>query len=93
MTEAAAALRVSHPAVIEMARRMEAKGLITTDPDPADGRRRVLALSDEAQRRLPEFKALWAVIADELDDIIESTAGGDALACLTAIEAEYRALR
>lgn len=49
VTEAAAALRISHPAVIEMTRRMEARGLVTTASDPADGRRRVLALSAQGQ--------------------------------------------
>ncbi len=89
VTEAAAALRVSHPAVIEMARRMESKGLITTAPDPADGRRRVLALSAQGQELLPEFKRLWAVIAEELAEVIDATAGGDALSCLTTIEAQF----
>ena len=86
VTEAAAALRVSHPAIIEMGKRMEAKGLVTTASDPADGRRRVLALSAEGRERMPEFRRLWGVIGDELGEIIERTAGGDALSCLTSIE-------
>jgi len=89
VTEAAAALRVSHPAIIEMARRMEAKGLLTTAPDPADGRRRVLALSDQGQALMPEFKRLWRAIGDELEQVIDTTTGGDALACLTTIEAQF----
>jgi len=84
VTEAASALKVSHPSVIEMARRMEAKGLITTSPDPSDGRRRVLALSEGGRRQMPEFKRLWGVIAEELDDIIEATAGSDALGALAS---------
>ena len=54
---------------------MEAEGLIDTRPDPADGRRRVLLLSEEGSRRLPGLKALWAIFAEELDSIIEATAG------------------
>ena len=53
VTEAAAALRVSHPAIIEMGKRMEAKGLVTTASDPADGRRRVLALLTRRYGELP----------------------------------------
>lgn len=87
VTEAAAALRVSHPAVIEMGKRMEAKGLMATAADPADGRRRVLTLSEEGRARMPEFRRLWDVIADELERIIDSTAGGDALSCLSGMEA------
>ena len=86
VTEAAAALRVSHPAVIETARRTEANGLITTSSDPADGRRRMLALSDEGRRWMPEGKATWAVIADELESLGEQTSGGDALSCLATME-------
>lgn len=88
VTEAASALRVSHPAVIEMVRRMEANGLLRTSTDPADGRRRVLALSDEGRRRLPEFKAVWAVIAEELEEVIERASGGDALSCLAGVESQ-----
>ncbi len=86
VTEAAIALRVSHPAIIEMARRMESKGLVSAAPDPADGRRRVLSLSEEGRQRMPEFKRLWRVIGAELEDVIEQTAGGDALSCLASIE-------
>lgn len=86
VTEAAAALRVSHPAVIDMVRRMESKGLVATAPDPADGRRRVLTLSEHGRASMPEFKRLWSVVGEELEEIIERTAGGDALACLASIE-------
>lgn len=89
VTEAATALRVSHPAVIEMAKRMEAKGLVTTAPDPADGRRRVLALSEAGQAGMPEFRRLWAVIGDELSQVVADTAGGDALSCLSSIESAF----
>lgn len=89
VTEAAAALRVSHPAVIEMSKRMEARGLVTTASDPTDGRRRVLTLSVAGRAQMPEFRRLWAVIADELSEVLDSTAGGDALSCLAAIESRF----
>lgn len=60
-------------------RAVQASELITTAPDPADGRRRVLALSAEGRRRMPEFKAAWSALADELEAIIVQTAGSDAL--------------
>lgn len=89
VTEAAAALRVSHPAVIEMSKRMEGKGLVVAAPDPTDGRRRVLQLSADGRARMPEFRRLWGVIGEELAGIIDRTAGGDALACISAIEALF----
>jgi DNA-binding MarR family transcriptional regulator/GNAT superfamily N-acetyltransferase len=88
VTEAAAALRVSHPAIIEMARRMEAAGLVVAAKDPGDGRRRVLRLSPEGLSRLPEFQRLWGTISDEIDELIDATAGSDALAAVTTIEAQ-----
>jgi DNA-binding MarR family transcriptional regulator/L-amino acid N-acyltransferase YncA len=86
--ETAAALRVSHPAVIELARRMEIADLVQTTSDPLDGRRRMLRLSPEGRRRLPAFRDIWQIAAEELESLIETTAGGDALASLAVIEAE-----
>jgi DNA-binding MarR family transcriptional regulator/GNAT superfamily N-acetyltransferase len=88
VTEAATALGVSHPAVIDLARRVEAAGFIETSADPADGRRRVMRLSLEGQRRLPEFKRLWDTIGAEIDDLVVATAGSDAMAALSTLEAE-----
>ena len=42
----------------------------------------------DGERRMPALKALWAVIGDALDEIIESTAGSDALGGLALLEAE-----
>lgn len=88
VTEAATALRVSHPAVVELARKMDAAGLIETSGDPRDGRRRVLTLSPAGRRALPEYRRLWETISEELDAVIESTAGSDALAGLATLEAQ-----
>jgi L-amino acid N-acyltransferase YncA/DNA-binding MarR family transcriptional regulator len=85
--EAAQALRVSHPAIVDLARRMDAAGLLVATSDPRDGRRRVLELSPRCRRLLPRFKRLWSVIGSELDDLMATTAGGDALASLAALEA------
>jgi len=88
VTEAATALDVSHPAIIEMARKMEAAGLLETSADPSDGRRRVLALSEQGRAQLPEFQRLWGTIGEELGFLLEATAGGDALAAITTIDAQ-----
>ena len=42
----------------------------------------MLTLSRLCRQRLPEFRAAWAEIADELEAILEEASGGDALACL-----------
>jgi DNA-binding MarR family transcriptional regulator/ribosomal protein S18 acetylase RimI-like enzyme len=88
ISEVATALQVSHPAVSELARRMETAGLITASDDPRDGRRRVLRLSPRARRLMPEFRAIWSAAAHELEAVIEATTGSDALAGLAIIEGE-----
>ena len=93
VTEAATALGVSHPAVIDLARRVEAAGYIETASDPGDGRRRVMRLSPEGQRRLPEFKRLWDTIGAEIDELVAATAGSDAMVALSTLEAELDAGR
>jgi DNA-binding MarR family transcriptional regulator/ribosomal protein S18 acetylase RimI-like enzyme len=88
VTEASAAMGVSHPTVIELARKLEAAGLIEAAVDPSDGRRRVLSLSAHGHGLLPDFRHLWDAIERELDDVIDATAGGDALSGLATIEAQ-----
>ena len=88
VTQLANELKVSHPAVSEMARRIESAGLIESRPDPADRRRKVLALSREGKQRMDDFQVLWAAAAAEIDDMIEATAGSDAMGALATLEAE-----
>ncbi len=44
--------------------RLKAKGLITLSADPADSRRRVIALSDDGKALLPALRALGRRITD-----------------------------
>lgn len=88
VTEAATALGVSHPAVIELVHKVEAAGLIETSTDADDARRRVLTLSATGRRMMPGFRELWGTIGEEIETLVESTAGGDALSALAALEAQ-----
>jgi len=46
--------RIGQPPMAQMLGRMERAGLIETRPDPADGRSRLIALTETARSRLPE---------------------------------------
>lgn len=87
VTQAASRLRLSHPSVVATSRKLEHAGLLVTEADPHDGRRRMLRLSDEAKRKLPSYRKLWDAFAVELADLIEGS-GTDLLAALDAIEAQ-----
>lgn len=76
VTQVAARLGMKHPSVIDAAKKMERAGLLSTEPDPADGRRRLLRLSDYARERMPEFEKVWEAFRDELSDLLKCTGDG-----------------
>lgn len=87
VTQAASLLRLSHPSVVATSRKLEQAGLLVTEADPKDRRRRVLRLSAAAQERMPDFQRLWNTFGHALAELIE--AGGlDLLAALDAIETQ-----
>lgn len=51
VTELAARLRLSHPLLIKLTGSLEAQGLTRTAQDPADGRRRLVALTDAGREQ------------------------------------------
>lgn len=91
ITEAAGLLGLSHPSVIDAARRMERIGLITTSDDPADGRKRILALSHECEKLLPEFDTVWQAFGAELGSLMEPS-GSRLLGSLESIDAQLDVL-
>ncbi|GAA0448800.1 hypothetical protein Aca07nite_79940 [Actinoplanes capillaceus] len=50
LTEAAAALGTTHQNVAQLVAALERKGMLRSEPDPADRRRRVLAATEESER-------------------------------------------
>src|SRR3569623_1356447 len=58
----AARLGISHPSVSETRRSLESKGLLAHQADPADGRRRVLALTDEGKALVARLRPLWEAL-------------------------------
>src|SRR5580693_2363896 len=57
-TELTRVARVEQSSMAQLLNRMERDGLIVRLPDPADRRSRLIALTAQASRRMPEGKAI-----------------------------------
>ena len=62
VTEVAAELKFSHPAVIKIAGKMLEKGYLLGRKDRKDHRRQLLSLSPEAREKLPLLREKWELI-------------------------------
>ena len=71
--------RIEQPSMAQMLARMERDGLISRQPDPADGRSSRIALTETALARMPEAcavlfqgnrDALAGFTADEADQLV-----------------------
>lgn len=71
VTEAATLLGISHPAMIAVGKRMTDAGLVVSQADPADGRRRLLGLTDRAREELPAFRELWSAFGGALQELLD----------------------
>ncbi|GGP18832.1 MarR family winged helix-turn-helix transcriptional regulator [Silvimonas iriomotensis] len=56
--------QVEQPSMAQLLNRMERDGLITRQPDPADGRSRLISLTADAARRMPQGKAVMEHACD-----------------------------
>lgn len=59
------ALGVEPPTVSKMVRRLEASGLVQREPDPTDGRRTRVHLTDRGRELAGPFTDLWAQLEAE----------------------------
>ncbi len=70
MTEIADAMQYSQAAITKIIKKMVKKGYVELSTDDADQRRKLIQLTPQAKRKLPQFKAVWqagqAVIAEML---------------------------
>ena len=62
--EAAEALDISHPALIQLAKELEKAGYVQSAKDETDSRKRRLVLSQKGQDLLPELQRLWKAFSD-----------------------------
>jgi DNA-binding MarR family transcriptional regulator len=71
VVEIAEALQISHASVSEARRSLERAHIIVSTPDPKDGRRRALSLTEEGRRLVNRLTPLWEdfnTVASELND-------------------------
>lgn len=61
-------LRVDSTAVTRMVDRLEEKGLIAREPDPEDGRRQLLALTEDAEALMPEVEDVARRVEARFED-------------------------
>ena len=75
----ATTLRITHASVSQTRQSLEAAGLVASEPDPADARRRRLALTDAGRDLVARLTPLWkAFDAAALE--LDAEAGGIAAA-------------
>ena len=73
VTAIARRLRMTHPLMIELTRTLESRGIVQARSDPADARRRVLALTPQGQaaaaqlrERLRTLEAFYRSLFEEI---------------------------
>jgi len=87
VVEIARALRISHPAVHQIAQEMLKSGYLVQSRDAQDGRRRLLTLSDTALAIKPHMEELWDDVERAADGVIRDS-GFDVLRVLESLEWE-----
>ncbi|MET1026143.1 MAG: MarR family transcriptional regulator [Dongiaceae bacterium] len=79
--ELAAHLLIQHHSAVELSNRLEALGLVRRQPDPADGRRVLLALTPAARGLLARMSAIHLEelrrIGPQLADLLARLNGGE----------------
>ena len=81
VTDVAARLGMSHPAVVQILDDMASSGLVTRTRDGRDGRRRLLDLSPKGRAAMPALRRVFAAQARVADDLVDGR-GQELLALL-----------
>ena len=83
VTEIAGRLHFSHPSVINIVKKMSAKGYLESSPCPNDGRKQNLSLSSSAREILPDLEKVWIAGTFGMEKMLE---GRDLLSILDHLE-------
>jgi len=78
-------LRISHPAVVQLANQLEKRNIITTRKDQHDGRKRNLELSAKGKKLLNDLSPILKNIEEANRDFLAST-GYDVLSIIEKLE-------
>jgi DNA-binding MarR family transcriptional regulator/ribosomal protein S18 acetylase RimI-like enzyme len=87
VTEVADALRLTHPAVNQIAAAMAKKGLLTSSKDRHDERRRLLKLSKKGEKVAATLRPVWTEIENATRDLLQEV-GSNLLEAIGRIESE-----
>ena len=85
VTEIAGRVGMTHPAVHQIVNAMALAGLVHSETDVADQRRRLLSLSAKGREVVTQLQPLWQSIRSEMSALLEE-AGGELMASLAALE-------
>lgn len=76
VTEIAATLGLSHPAVSQVVSQLTKEGLVKATPDKNDERRRLLTLTAKAHNLRQDLEPLWGAIGSATKELIDEEAPG-----------------
>lgn len=85
VTEAAAALGYSHPAINQIAGEMARQGLLESIKDKKDERKHLLRLTRKGKNAVSSLEPVWEDIAAAASELLNE-AGGDLLASLARLD-------
>lgn len=84
ITDLAARLGQSHPAVSQMSRKLLNEGVVAEAGDPGDERRRLLNLTEPGRALMSRLEPTWKAISGAVEDL--DAEGGDLLGALAGVE-------
>lgn len=90
IVQLAAILGLTHTAVAQIAQEMEGQGLLGSQPDPLDGRRRMLGLTAAGEATIERLQPLWEEVRAASAELVAES-GYDLLAAVAAVEARLAA--
>lgn len=87
VTEISAKLKFSHPAIINIIKKMKLKDYVVSSTDTKDSRRQIIQLSEKALKELPLLEKEW----DEIQRVVHQIFNEEFLEQLSVAEANIEA--
>ncbi|HEX6865090.1 MAG TPA: MarR family winged helix-turn-helix transcriptional regulator [Thermoanaerobaculia bacterium] len=85
IVQLAATLGLTHTAIAQIAQEMEEQGLLGSQQDPKDGRRRLLVLTAEGEATIARLQPFWEEVRAATAELVTES-GHDLLAAVAAVE-------
>ena len=71
VTELSETLRVTHPAIVQMVDKLVGHGLVKSEKDPGDGRKRIVCFTKKGQRLLEKVKPVWQMLEHIMEGLMQ----------------------